>query len=204
MQHTHTGRLLFAFATLSLSLSASALAQDTTRLWVRPNVLKTNLLAPISLFYERALTRRFALRISARALKLPRGTFNEQSTVNATLEGKIYTARLARLAEKSHPTGFFVNPYLKARSSRVLDHVGIKPDVFEEETIKSVGLGLTVGYQWVSRRGFVVEVFHGWGAMPPALGHYRRLESDGTVTKVITNSYLTMDLRLGVSLGYAF
>ena len=33
---------------------------------------------------------------------------------------------------------------------------------------------------------------------------YLRLESDGTITKVITNSYLTMNLRLGVCLGYAF
>jgi hypothetical protein len=204
MQHTHTGRLLFAFTTLSLALPTGALAQDTTRLWSRPNVLKTNLLAPLSVFYERALTRRFALQFSARALKLPRGTFNEQSFVNATVEGKFYTARLVNLTAKDHPTGFFVNPYLKARSLRVNDHIGINPDIFEEETAKSVGFGLEVGYQWVSRRGFVVEVFHGWGAMPPALGRYRRLESDGTITKVITNSYLTMDLRLGVCLGYAF
>ena len=179
-------------------------AQDATQRWRRPNVLKTNLLALVSIFYERALTRRFALRLSARALKLPRGTFNEQEFMNATLEGKIYTARLARLAAKSHPTGLFVNPYLKVRSFRELDHVGINPDVYEEETIKSVGFGLTIGYQWVSSRGFVVEIFNGFGAMPPGFSRYRRMESNGTLTTTITNDYLKMDLRAGLSLGYAF
>ena len=130
---------------LLLSINASAQNPDTTWRWSRPNVLKTNLLAPVSLFYEWAITRRFALRLSTRALRLPRGTFNEQSFVNATLEGKIYTARPGRLAEKPHPTGFFVNPYLKARSLRGLDYVGINPDVFEVETVKYVGFGLTVG-----------------------------------------------------------
>lgn len=137
MPHIPVIRLLLAFSTILLALSSGASAQDTTRLWARPNVLKTNLLAPVSLFYERALTRRFALRLSARALKLPQGVLNEQAFVNATVEGKIYTARLANLTAKAHPTGFFVNPYLKIRSLRVLDHVGVKPDVFEEETVKS-------------------------------------------------------------------
>lgn len=204
MRHIHTKRLIFGLILLSLTGSVGALAQDTTRRWSRPNVLKTNLLALVSIFYERALTRRFALRLSARALKLPRGTFNEQTSVNATLEGKIYTARPVNLAARAHPTGFFLNPYLKVRSARVLDHVGIKPDVFEEETVRSVGFGLTVGYQWMSRRGFVIELFNGFGAMPAALSRYRRQESDGTLTTRLTNDYLMMDWRAGLSLGYAF
>ncbi|GAB3642561.1 DUF3575 domain-containing protein [Spirosoma arcticum] len=204
IQHSHARRLIFGLILLSLAGPVGGLAQDTTRLWSRPNVLKTNLLAPVSVFYERALTRRFALRLSARALKLPRGTFNEQTFINATVEGKFYTARLVNLTAKGHPTGFFVNPYLKARSLRVNDHVRINPDVFEKETIKSVGFGVTIGYQWVSRRGFVVEIFHGFGGMPAVLSRYRRLESDGTVTTRSTNDYLKMDWRAGVSLGYAF
>jgi len=187
-----------------LGAASPSSAQDTTQRWRRPNVIKTNLLAPVSLFYERALTRRFALRFSARALKLPAGTFNEQEFINATLEGKIYTARPARLAEKPHPAGFFLNPYLKVRSLRELDYVGLNPDVFEEETTKSIGAGLTIGYQWVSRRGVVVEMFNGFGFMPPALGRYRRLESDGTVTTRLTSDYLKMDWRAGFGLGYAF
>ena len=110
-------------------------------------MIKTNLLTPVSVVYERALTRRFAFRLSARALKLPKGTFNEQSFINATVEGKIYTAKAERLTAKPHPTGFFANPYGKIRSLWVFDHVGIEPDVYEKETVKSIGFGLTVGYQ---------------------------------------------------------
>ena len=196
-------RLLLILCCLCLSL-APVSAQDTTLHWSRPNVIKTNLLAPVSIFYERAITRRFTLRLSARALKIPAGIFKEQSFVNATVEGKIYTARPARLAAQPHPTGFFINPYLKVRSFRDVDHVGINPDIYEEETIKSIGFGLTIGYQWVSSRGFVVEIFNGFGAMPPGLSRYRRMESDGTLTTTLTNDYLKMDLRAGLSLGYAF
>jgi len=31
----------------------------------------------------------------------------------------------------------------------------------DEIKVNSIGIGLTVGYQWVSSRGFVVEIFHG-------------------------------------------
>ena len=94
-QSTRRRRLAVTLLALTLLTSAlSALAQDTTGRWGRPNVIKTNLLAPVSVFYERAITHRFALRLSARALKLLRGTFSEQSFINATVEGKFYTARL--------------------------------------------------------------------------------------------------------------
>lgn len=194
-------RLLHAFVALVL-LGSTAAAQDSTRPWQRPNVLKTNLLAPVSLFYERALTPRFALRASARWLAF-RGSDAERF-VNATVEGKFYLASLARLRANAHPSGLFLNPYLKVRSRHVTERVGLNPDVYAEEQIRSLGFGLTAGYQWVFRRGFVLELFHGAGMMPPALSRYRRTRPDGTVTTDLTNAYLTMDVRTGVALGYAF
>lgn len=207
MQHIRAGRLLLAFTTLLLALPTGVLAQDqdTIRLWVRPNVLKTNLLAPVSMFYERALTRRFAFRTSTRWLKLATGgVFNRQEFVKATIEGKIYTARMVNLTAKSHPTGFFVNPYVKARSMTYVERAGYgstKVGDLDEIKVNSIGVGLTVGYQWVSRRGFVVELCHGVGGFPVT-----NIRHTGRYSNVVSgpNDYLKLDFRTGVSLGYAF
>lgn len=204
LPHIPARRLLLAFTTILLTLSSGASAQDTTRLWARPNVLKTNLLAPVSLFYERTLTRRFAIRTSARWLKAGRLLFEDEAFVNVTIEGKIYTARLENLTAKEHPTGFFVNPYLKARSLTCVDEIGQgpgNPTARDEIKVNSIGVGLTVGYQWVSRRGVVVELFHGVGGFP-----VNNIRHTGRYSNIVSgpNDYLKLDLRSGVSLGYAF
>ncbi|QJW90412.1 hypothetical protein HNV11_14000 [Spirosoma taeanense] len=196
-------RIPLACAGLLIGL-AGAEAQDATRLWSRPNLLKTNLLAPVSLFYERALSRRSAIRFSSRWLKLPQGYGEDKAFVNATLEGKIYTASLTRLAAKAHPTGIFINPYLKARSMQYVQRVGYgtnKTGDLDEIKVNSIGLGLTIGYQWVSRRGFVIELFNGAGAFPiQDVQHTLRY---GTVIADV-GDYLNLDIRSGISLGYAF
>lgn len=203
MQLPATKHLPAAFIILLLMSTVRASAQDTTWRWSRPNLLKTNLLAPVSVFYERALTRRFALRTSVRAFA-GNLAFNNSRFVNATLEGKIYTARLARLAAKAHPAGFFVNPYLKARSLTYSEEIGQGPGngtARDEMIVRSLGAGLTVGYQWVGRRGFTVELVHGFGGFfVNNIRHtmrYSNIESG-------PNDYLSIDFRSGVSLGYAF
>lgn len=183
-----------------LLLTTVASAQDTISKWSRPNSIKINLVAPVSLFYERAVWQRFAFRVSLRALK---GIFKEDAA-NATLEAKFYTIKSARLTQTCHPNGFFLNPYIKMRHLKVSDHVGINPDIYEKETVRSVGFGFAVGYQWVLWRNVVLEVFQGFGAMPVALTRYRRYESDGSVTTRLTNDYYKYDVRSGLSLGFAF
>ncbi len=204
MRRTFYRLLLPTLIALSLALSARTVAQDTTDRYARPNVLKTNLLAPPSLFYERALTRRFALRLSTRGLRISRGVYENQSFVNVAVEGKVYTAKPARLAAKPHPTGFFVSPYLKARSMRYIERIGYgftDPGDLDEIQVKGVAMGLTIGYQWVSHNGFVVELFHGGGGF--LFNNIRHTMRYSTVVSE-PNDYLKIDFRTGVSLGYAF
>lgn len=177
---------------------------DTLRRWQRPNVLKTNLLAPVSLFYERAVGDRFALRVSGRWLSGKRLVFEESSFVNATIEGKLYTARTSQLRRKPHPTGFFVNPYLKARSLRYVQRIGYgfnKEGDRDEMVVNSIGAGLTIGYQWVSQNGVAVELFCGPGTFLT-----NRIRHTMRYSNVISspNDYLNIDFRIGASLGYAF
>lgn len=194
------------FGVFLLSINASAQNSDATWRYTRPNVLKTNLLAPPSLFYERALTRRFALRFSTRVWSFGIGS-KDTRFANATVEGKIYTAKLARLAAKAHPTGFFVNPYLKARTIRYVNEIGQGPGnavALDEVRAQSIGFGLTIGYMWVFPRGFVLELQHGIGTQPAALTNFRHTGRYGTVTSDSGRDYLQLDFRTGISLGYAF
>ncbi|QIP12721.1 DUF3575 domain-containing protein [Spirosoma aureum] len=198
-------RLLLLLCSLSPAF-VPVLAQDSTRLWSRPNVLKTNFLAPISVFYERALTPRFALRTSIRWWQFGIVSKDEQF-VNATIEGKFYTAKLSRLMAKEHPSGFFINPYLKVRSLRYVNEIGAGPNKtseLDEIRVKSIGFGLTVGYMWVLKRGFVLELVHGGGFMPDALTSFQHTMRYSAVTSDSGRDYLMLDLRTGVSLGYAF
>ncbi|MFD1140939.1 DUF3575 domain-containing protein [Larkinella insperata] len=191
---------------VSLLPSSQAVAQDTTRLWTRPNALKTNVLAPVSIFYERALTRRLAFRTSARlwpsSLVSGGGRF-----FNATLEGKLYTARPSRLAANVHPAGLFINPYLKARTLRYVSRISTgvgPPPALDEKEVRSMGFGLAIGYQWVIKQRLVVEVIHGHGVLPPTLTSFRHTRRYSPLTTDTSNEYLTFDFRTGISLGYAF
>ncbi|MBD2752335.1 DUF3575 domain-containing protein [Spirosoma validum] len=206
MQHFYSRWMTTAILLVSITAWKSVYAQDTTRIWTRPNVLKTNLLAPISLFYERALTRRFALRTSVRWWSFGSVT-KDSKFANATIEGKFYTAKTGLLLTRGHPTGFFVGLYLKARTLRYVNEVGTGPGnpmALDEIKVQSIGFGVTIGYVWVARRGFVVELAHGMGSMPAALTSYEHTMRYSTVTSDSGRDYLMLDFRTGVSLGYAF
>ncbi len=198
-------RLPLILGCLYLSLAPLS-AQDTAQRWRRPNVLKTNLLAPISVFYERALTPRFALRTSIRWWQFG-VVAKDEKFINATIEGKFYTAKRSRLVVGEHPGGFFVSPYLKARSLRYVNQIGYgfnKVGDLDEVKVQSIGLGLSVGYMWVLKRGFVIELVHGGGFFPDALTSFVHTMRYGTVTSDAGRDYRMLDLRTGVQLGYAF
>lgn len=64
----------------------------------------------------------------------------------------------------------------------------------DEIKVNSIGVGPTVGYQWVSRRGFVVELCHGGGGFP-----VNRIRHTGRYSNVVSgpNDYLKLNLRPG-------
>ena len=174
-------------------------------MWARPSVLKTNLLAPVSLFYERTLTRHLALQASARWLSYT--ARHNQWFVNAALEARFYLDGAKRLEAHPHTAGFYMSLYLKARYLRYINEIGYgfnKVGDLDEVVIRSLGFGLTLGHQWVGRRGFTGDVFIGGGTLPPALSQYEHTMRYSGVTSTNGFDYYSLDLRVGVSLGYAF
>lgn len=200
-----TAQKLIVYAMFIGASAQGVSAQDSTRLWRHPNLVKTNLFAPVSLFYERALNRRVALQGSIRWLSYTNR--HPVNFVNVALEGRFYLNNSKWLLTKEHPCGFYVSPYLKARSLRYINEIGYgfnKVGDLDEIIIKSIGFGGTVGHQWVGQKGFTGDVFLGVGAMPPGLSHYHHTFRYSTVMSTNGFDYHSMDLRAGISLGYAF
>lgn len=200
-----TGRRLVLLMLTITACCSSVWGQDTTRRWNRPNLLKTNLLAPISLIYERAITHRFALQANVRWFNF--GGLSQSDFVNAAVEGRFFLDGSDQRRLKSHPTGFYIGPYLKARSLHYINEIGQglgKETARDEVFIRSLGVGALVGHQWVGRRGFSGDLFVGGGAMPYALSQYTHTLRYSPVTSDVGYDYYALDFRIGVSLGYAF
>lgn len=188
-----------------IALTSPLFAQRSTLLWRRPNLIKTNLLAPFSLFYERTLSQRFALQASVRWFR-----YSERHPVhfvNAALEARFYLNELAWLQKKAHCAGLYVSPYVKARNLTYINEIGYgfnKVGDLDEVIIKSIGYGGVVGYQWIDRKNFTIDVFFGIGSMPAGLSSYQHTMRFGSVLSTNGFDYHQLDFRAGVSLGYAF
>lgn len=157
------------------------------------------------MFYERALARRFTLQASARWLNYSQR--QPVHFVNIALEARFYLNQTAWLQNKAHPAGLYVSPYIKARRLRYINEIGYgfnKVGNLDEVIIKSIGYGALMGYQWVRLKGLTVDGFLGGGAMPPGLSSYQHTMRLGSLTSSNGFDYHQLDVRAGVSLGYAF
>jgi hypothetical protein len=84
--------------------------------------------------------------------------------------------------------GFYLGPYIKYQQMR-----RIYSDASLNENSSGVGGGLTLGYQWVRQRGFVMDVFLGGGYFLIS-SPFEKTDSTAPPT----------DSRIGFSLGYGF
>lgn len=195
----------FVLCLLFLSAPMSPLlAQRATPLWPLPNLIKTNLLAPFSLFYERALSQRFALQASVRWL-----SYSERHPVhfvNAALEARFYLNEPAWLQQQVHCAGLYVSPYVKVRSLTYINEIGYgfnKAGDLDEVIIKSIGYGGGIGYQWVNPKNFTIDAFFGMGSMPAELSSYQHTMRFSHVQSTNGFDYHRLDIRAVVSIGYA-
>jgi len=101
-------KIILILAGFHLLSGPSAFAHPPDSLWVRPNTLRTNLLSPLSVFYEHAFTRRFTLRSSIRGWDFHVNAVKDTRFIHATLEAKFYISKIDRLMSKVHPSGFFL------------------------------------------------------------------------------------------------
>lgn len=192
----------------SLLAGRPLLAQDTTRQFVRPAVLKTNLLMPFTLSLELPTTSKQSFQFSAHYLGLQgtssawsftpgEKTFSRSRYVNLIPEYRFYLSKTAS-ARRPAPKGWYLGPYLKyhyetnftSTSTQGFTHVSERAT-----SVSSFGGGLLIGAQFITRWGFVVNGFLGRGYFP-----FINYQSTGS-----TELYrYRNDYHLGLSIGGAF
>lgn len=183
------------------------LAQDTTRQFMRPALLKTNLLYPFMLSVEVPTTPRqsfqfnahyFGMKGTSSMLFTPGTQFSRERNVNITPEYRFYLSRSTGSARRPAPRGLYLGPYLtyhyeyQFTSTKWQGTTGINE---RTESISSFGGGVVVGVQFITRGGFVIDGFLGRGYFPVV--NYQPTQEN------ILNRDQN-DFRFGLSIGGAF
>jgi hypothetical protein len=181
----------------------------------RLNVLKTNILSPIGLSFERGLGRRLSLGVTGLYLPsmsygTPEGTTGYLSLTKPSM-GFLGEARLYTSKTKAPLNGFYVGGYYQFRtldmlSRKISTTTTTETDI--EITLPSsfANLGLMIGGQRIRSRGFTTDLSIGVGVY--SFSNIPVISND-------SNAYLKnlsrlskmqsgIALRLGLSLGYAF
>ncbi len=201
MYHRTTIRLLPTVIAIGILVSTAAIAQDSTRQYLRPGLIKTNLTGPFSLLIEVPTANRQSLQLSAKYLTW--GLFGKATYVNITPEYRFYLSKQPPSARRPAPKGLYVGPYLRYQSV-VEEHIGILASQRYGTVFYSMfGGGAVVGTQFISRGGFVLDSFLGAGYFP--LMPYR-ITTERTTYRPPDAKPETyrFDLRLGLCIGLAF
>jgi Protein of unknown function (DUF3575) len=181
----------------------------------RMNVLKTNILSPLSIGFERGFGKHFSLGING--LYFPSMSFGtpEGATGHISLAdpstGFLAEARLYTSKTKAPLNGFYVGGYYQFRIIDVLAHKitttsTITTDVKVTLPSDLTAYGLMIGSQRIRAKGFTTDFSFGVG--------YYSLGNIPTVSNESSEAFKALsDLskrksgispRLGLSLGYAF
>lgn len=153
------------------------LAQDTTRQFVRPAVLKTNLLYPFSLSLEMPTARRqsfqfsvhyFGMRGTSSGWSPGAQTFGRSRYANISPEYRFYLSKAAS-ARRPAPKGWYIGPYLKyhyEKNYSLSSWQGFTHVVERMVAVSSFGGGVLIGAQLITRGGFVIDGSLGRGYFP--------------------------------------
>jgi hypothetical protein len=181
----------------------------------RMNVIKTNILSPLSIGYERGLGKHFSLGVNGLYFPSfsygdPTGGFGYISLADASsgfsVEAKYYTSKT-----KAPLTGFYVGGYYLFRIADVIAHkitttsattTNVKVYLPSDLTT----YGLMIGNQRIRAKGFTTGISFGVGYY--ILGNIPTVSSESSDTfKALTELSKRKSgfaPRLGLNLGYAF
>ncbi|SIQ52598.1 Protein of unknown function [Pontibacter lucknowensis] len=196
---------LFLFLLITRGVCAQDIEGEDSKLQ-RPNAFKLNIIplfiGSFNVSYERHITPHFAGALTAtaypRRLTLMKDDFS--STYAITSDFKFYS-------KGKSLNGFYAGPYLKYRLRIHNEREGgngfwlfSEPDR-EYEQWAGYGAGAIMGYQQVKPKGFTIDLFWGIGCH-----FHQKLISKSNYTKeeIEYHKPSPYDLRLGMSLGYAF
>jgi Protein of unknown function (DUF3575) len=181
----------------------------------RMNVLKSNLLSPLSLGYERGIGKHFSLVVNG--LYFPRFNFGEPTgdlgyvalddpSVGFSAEARYYTSKT-----KAPLNGFYFGGYYLFRTADVQSHkvsttINSRSDATFFIPSDLTSYGLMIGKQRIRLGGFTTDFNFGLGYY--AIGSIPALANDSNETFKLMSKLVKyrsgIGPRLTFSLGYAF
>ncbi len=193
--------LIYLFLLNGLLTSLPLSAQDTTVLYRRPSLVKTNLAGPFSLFVEVPTAPRQSVQISLQRINF--SLFSTSRIFNVTPEYRFYLSKQLPSARRPAPKGLYVSPYLKYRYVAEEATGFFSGSKLSTVAYSMFGGGVVAGAQFISRGGFVLDAFLGAGYFP-------LIQYDVTTEQTAYRPPEThperyqVDVRVGLCIGLAF
>lgn len=170
---------------LTALLVVPSFSQDVS---TEKNVLKVNTLSLFlgtgSLFYERGFTDMISGQLGVGYL--------HYSASSTSFGGLFLTPEVRFYLKNNAIDGFYLGPYLRYQN------LSLKNDT-DKGTLSSMGGGLSLGRQWITKSGFTMDLFFG--------GHYGSTKvsaESGGEGVFNVNAFKGFKPRLGFALGFAF
>ncbi|MBL7814163.1 MAG: DUF3575 domain-containing protein [Saprospiraceae bacterium] len=205
---------IYAFILLSIGVATSLKSQETTSK-NRLNVLKTNILSPLSIGYERGIGQHFSL--GAYGLYFPSFSFGQPNDVlghvsladlssGFTVEARYYTSK-----QKAPLNGLYLGGYYLFRIADVFVHKTVtssnnRSDVKAYIPSDLTSYGLMIGKQKMRTKGFTTDVNFGIGYY--SVGNIPTITDDNNESFKIFNQLSKLRSGIGprvnLCLGYAF
>ena len=177
--------------------------QDSTAVYSRPYILKTNLTGPFSLLYELQIQRKHSVQLSVNRLNYSVILGGDIKYFALTPAYKFYLSKRYSTAKRPYPSGFYLSPYLRYVSIREVTTGFIAINERRSESAYNLfGGGATAGYQTILRRGLTLDFFAGGGYLP--LGNSRIVYTQQNYISTIRTKDFMPDFRLGLCIGFAF
>ena len=168
-------------------LALPSFSQEKSDVSSEKNVLKINALSLIlatgSVFYEHKFSDNTSgqFGFGYMGIKLNDTKFS----------GIILTPELRIYPKKNAINGFYIAPYLRYQNYTLQSGA-------DRGTLSSMGGGLLLGRQWITKSGFTMDLFFG--------GHYgsHSLKVTSGTDNFDTNLITGFGMRVGFALGFAF
>lgn len=164
----------------------------------RKHSLKVNVLGALnrmaSLSYENALSTNKSLQIG---ITYGKSRFmGDALRMSVTPEFRFYLSGL-----ENGLVGFYTAPYAKFQ---VINDKETTDDgnVHTDTKYQALGGGLTIGRQWIAKKGFTVDIFGGAGYNP--IVKVVNSQSTHPTSSPSSENAWRLDVRLGLSMGLAF
>jgi hypothetical protein len=174
---------------LTVVLTISSFAQDQPNAKIEKNVFKVNTLTLIigmgSIFYERKLS-------DVTSAQMGVGYLNYKIS-DTKFTGLILTPEVRIYPRKNAIDGVYLSPYLRYQNFSVEDKV-----TASKGSLTSMGGGLVIGRQWITKSGFTMDLFFG--------GHYSSatVKVDSGTDSFNESAIKGFKTRVGFALGFAF